>query len=139
MTTLIYKFTPKYMGKERHSLRLCGFEGEAGTHLAIKLPADGKIILGEVEKLTQGATCQFSLRELQDGIYTPKALIGGKLYTAEPIIIEGGAVIPTAADTDSVIRLIKRVGCLEEKVCSLEEEVTALREKIGTKQIFRLN
>jgi hypothetical protein len=139
MTTLIYKFTPKYMGKSKYTLRLCGFCPEDGDKFTVRLPADGKVMLGEVEKTTRGGACQFSSRELHDGVLTPKALIGGKLYTAEPIIIDGGTLIPTAADAAAVMELIKRVGYLEEKCASLEEEVGALREKIGTKQIFRLN
>ena len=139
MTTLIYKFAPKYMGKSKYTLKLCGFCHEDGDKFTVKLPADGKVMLGEAEKPTRGGACQFSSRELHDGVFTPKALIGGKLYTAEPIIIDGGTLIPTAADAAAVMELIKRVGYLEEKCASLEEEVGALREKIGTKQIFRLN
>ena len=89
MTTLIYKFAPKYMGKSKYTLRLCGFCPEDSAEFTVRLPADGKVMLGEVEKPTRGGACQFSSRELHDGVFTPKALIGGKLYTAEPIIIDG--------------------------------------------------
>ena len=138
MTTLIYKFSPKFLGRSKHALMLCDFSRDEGGEFAIKLPEDGTVLLAELERTTKNSVCKFSYRELSDGLLTLKAIIGGRLYTAEPLVKDGEDIIPTDAGASAVIELARKVGKLEEKLAELSTAVNELHEKIGTNQIFKI-
>ena len=138
MTTLIYKLSPKATQRTKHALRLCAFYPEDGDKLSVELPEDGKVIIGSAEAHSVNRVALLSKRAFADGVYPVKAIMGGRLYTAEPLLIDGGEICPVSAGAAAVIELSRSVTALDERLSSLSEEVKMLHEKIGTKQIFKI-
>ena len=138
MTTLIYKLNLKALRKTKHALRLCAFYPEEGDKFSIELPEDGKVIIGSSEQDSVKRAAIFQKRAFSDGSYPVKVIISGKLYTAEPLLIDGGEIYPVSAGAGAVVELSRSILAMEEKLSALTDEVNSLHEKIGSKQIFKI-
>ena len=138
MTTLIYKFSTEHKGAKRNLLRLSSYKKANTQEFEIRLPQGGRLILCDTWSDSKDGRFRFNLKDIKNGAITPKAIIDGKTYIADAVLIDGDEIIPTTAGADAVIALSERVCAAEDKLAELTAAINALSERIGSGQVLKI-
>ena len=137
MTHLYYKFNPKKNGKNRHAIRLVGFDAGDGDKARIITDESCEIIIGPVRASVGEEGKEIDTSLIPDGAYLPKFIKDGKVYTSSMLLVEGGKISPVISSRDAV-ELSFEIWELQNKVLKLSSITEELMRKIGTKETFTL-
>ena len=135
MTTLVYKYKSK---DKKDGLWLSNFIESEGEEFKVRLPDNGKVIIGSKEAFTKDLRAKFRFSDFANGIYSVKVIIDGKLYTSRDIHIKSGLITPLSFTNEGISDLESRINRLEEITEQIGKTVSYLSERVGNQNVLNL-
>ena len=117
---------------------LVSFDKSEGGNLTLVFNKgyNGFISIGHISARIVGNECSITLRNLDDGVYTPKLVLCDKVINLPSVRKENGSIIPIKPNIDYLSELSIRERRLSERVDRLSTMVEEMYKKVFGTTLF---